>query len=203
MMMRTALAHSPTKERLLDAAERLMLGKGFAATTVDDICEAAKLTKGSFFHYFASKDELGRQLLERFCATGEKLHASFCCPTESDPLKRVLGYIDAAAKFGEDPSTKGCLLGLFSQELSDTNPTIRDACAKGFEGWKRQFAQELAKAKAAHPLAGPVNPEELAEHFIAILEGALILSKAQQDPAVIGRSLRHFKRYVESLFTKR
>ena len=202
MMVRIALEHSPTKERLLDAAERLMLAKGFAATTLDEICEKSKLTKGSFFHYFESKDQLGKELLERFCATGEKLHESFCCPLERDPLKRVFGYIDAAAKFGQDPKMRGCLLGLFSQELAETNPGIRDACAKGFEGWKKQFGQELAKAKAAHATRMAFHPEELAEHFIAIMEGALILSKAKQDPAVIGRSMRHFKQYVESFFKK-
>ncbi|MGH2670894.1 MAG: TetR/AcrR family transcriptional regulator, partial [bacterium] len=76
--MRTTPATPPSKARLLDAAERLMLAKGFEATTVDEICGAAKLTKGGFFHYFHSKEDLGRQLLERFCASGSRMHEGFC-----------------------------------------------------------------------------------------------------------------------------
>jgi len=83
--MRAAQKDSPTKTRLLDAAERLMLAKGFSATTVDDICETAKLTKGSFFHYFESKDELGEELLEHFCTAGQRIHEMFCGNT-TDPL---------------------------------------------------------------------------------------------------------------------
>src|SRR3989338_3643231 len=92
-MVRTAQSDSPTKDRLLDAAKRLMLAKGFAATTVDEICEGAKLTKGSFFHYFESKDQLGKVLLERFCAEGQQMHEA-CCGAETDPLKRVYNYIE-------------------------------------------------------------------------------------------------------------
>ena len=64
--MRTAQTHSPTKEKLLEAAQQLMLAKGFPATTVDEICEAAGFTKGSFFHYFESKEHLGKEVLDRF-----------------------------------------------------------------------------------------------------------------------------------------
>ncbi|MBI4342793.1 MAG: TetR/AcrR family transcriptional regulator [Candidatus Omnitrophica bacterium] len=199
-MVRTAQAHSPTKERLLDAAERLMLAKGFAATSVEEICEAAKLTKGSFFHYFESKEQLGKAVLERFCKSGARLHAGFC-GVEKDPLKRVYNYIDGAVTLSQDPSMgSGCLLGTFSQELCDTSPEIRRACEQGFAAWKQQFGEELEAAKRKYAPKGDWSPKELAEHFIAILEGSLILGKAGQDMQVVGRNLRHFKRYVQQLF---
>jgi TetR/AcrR family transcriptional repressor of nem operon len=198
--MKAARAEASTRDRLLDAAQRLMLAKGFAATTVDEICEAAKLTKGSFFHYFQSKDHLGRELLERFCCSAEQLHAGFC-GNESDPLKRVFCYIDAMTACARDPlMSRGCLLGTFAHELSDTHPQIRSACAKGFKAWAEQFAKQLAAAKAAHPPRTPFDSMELAEHLIAVVEGALILGKAQRDPAALERSLRHFRAYVGSLF---
>jgi len=201
-MTRTAQVDSPTKERLLGAAQELMLAKGFAATTLDEICEAAKLTKGSFFHYFESKDDLGRQLLERFCADGQKLHQGFC-GTETDPLKRVYHYLDSAAKMATDPSmSKGCLLGMFAQELCDLNPDIRERCEQGFENWATMFGEELAKAKAKYAPKKSFDPQELAEHLIAVMEGSMILGKAKHDMRVMAKHLRHFKAYVKSLFEK-
>ena len=199
-MARLAQLDSPTKERLLDAAEELMMAKGFAATTVEEICDEAKLTKGCFFHYFESKEQLGKEVLERFCASGAQRHASFC-GDESDPLKRVYNYIEGAIKLSREPgASKGCLLGSFAQELCDTYPQIRQSCAQGFREWAKQFGRELAKAKAAYAPKATFDPEELAEHFIAILEGSMILGKAGQDMGVMARNLRHFKRYVEQLF---
>ena len=201
-MTRTALEDSPTKARLLDAARELMLAKGFAATTLDEICERAKLTKGSFFHYFDSKDKLGRELLERFCADGAQMHKAFC-GNERDPLKRVYNYIDGAIKMASDPSmNKGCLLGLFAQELCDSHPQMRERCRKGFEEWATEFGEELARAKAAYAPRAPFKPRELAEHLIAVMEGSMILGKTRGSMAVMARNLGHFKTYVQSLFER-
>ena len=197
--MRTAQADSPTRTRLLDAAQELMLTKGFAATTVDEICAAAKLTKGSFFHYFTSKDDLGQVLLQRFCADGQQLHRTFC-GGETDPLKRVYAYIDAAAKMSAGPKNKGCLLGMFSQELCDLNPQIRATCEQGFGDWARAFGEEMARAKAKYAPRKTFDPQELADHLIAVMEGGMILGKARKDMRMVARSLRHYKAYVKQLF---
>ena len=198
-MVRTA-QHPPTKERLLDAAERLMVAHGFSATSVEEICREARLTKGSLFHYFESKEALGQAVLGRFCQSNARLHAGFC-GVETDPLKRVYHYIDGVIKRSQGPSMSGgCLLGAFAQELCDSSPKIQSACEQGFAAWKGRFAEELAAAKARYAPKGKWSPEELAEHLIAIVEGSMILGKAEQDMRVVDRNLRHYKRYVEQLF---
>ena len=192
---------SPTKAKLLDAAQHLMLGKGFTATTVDEICEAAGLTKGSFFHYFESKDELGNVLLERFCRDAEQLHEAML-GDDRDPLKRVYHYLDEAAAHAQRPEgRKGCLLGTFAQELCEASPTIRNVCAQGFATWAKRFGEELARAKALYAPKASFDPRGLAEHLIAIMEGSLILSKARKNPSIMVENLGHFKRYLKSLFT--
>lgn len=200
MSARTAQESSPTKQRLLDAAQELMLAKGFAATSVEEICEAAKLTKGCFFHYFESKDELGRELIARFCASSQRMHQAMM-GDDPDPLKRVYHYIDEMIKCCRDPAmAKGCLLGQFSQELCGTNPRIRRSCCDGFSAWTAQVADALGAAKAKHAPRSSIQPQSLAEHLIVIVEGSLILGKAKQDRAVSARNLRHFKAYVQGLF---
>jgi TetR/AcrR family transcriptional repressor of nem operon len=201
-MAKAALSDSPTKERLLDAAQGLMLAKGFTATTIDEVCEAAGVTKGGFFHYFESKDQLSNELLERFCASGRRTQEAFC-GDETDPLKRVYRYIDGAIQMASDPAmSKGCLLGLFAQELSDTNPRIRRACTCAFDDWAKGFGKELARAKTKYAPRAAFEPRELAEHLIAVMEGSMVLGKAKQDMSIVARHLRHFKSYVRSLFGK-
>ena len=198
--MRTASLNPASKTRLLDAAERIMLAKGFEATSVDEICAAAKLTKGSFFHYFDSKETLGREVLERFCTSAGRTRAD-CCGGAADPLERVYRQIDAAIQRSRDPkATLGCLLGAFSQELCESHPSIRQACENGFTRWRRQFGEELARAKAKYAPRAAFKPQELAEHFIAILEGSFILGRAARDRAVVARNLRHYRAYVRQLF---
>lgn len=201
--MRTAQVHSPTKEKLLDAAQQLMLAKGFAATTVDEICETAGLTKGSFFHYFESKEHLGKAVLDRYVSAMFQAiqHAPFL--KKRDPLRRVYGYVDFVIQISKDPSVQnGCLLGTFAQELSDTHPEIRSLCAQHFGLWTEAFKRDLDAAKAKYAQRATLDTQGLAEHFIAVLEGSLILAKAKQEPDVIEKNLAHFKRYLKSLFRR-
>ena len=200
--MRIVRPEAPTKGRLLDAAERLMLAKGFVATTVDEICEAAKLTKGSFFHYFETKEALGRELLARFCTTSQEQMQGACCQ-EREPLKRIralLEFMIKASKEGTD--SQGCLLGTFAQELSDTNPAMRQLCAAAFERWTQALKKDLDAARAKYAPKATFDSESLAKHFIAVVEGAKILAKAEQDDGVVEASVKHFGRYVESLLKR-
>src|SRR5438874_9565137 len=92
--MRKGKAESPTRDKLLDAAQELMLAKGYTATSVDEVCEAAGLTKGSFFHYFEGKEHLGRVVVERFFSAKRQLFESAPFRQIQDPLDRVFDYVD-------------------------------------------------------------------------------------------------------------
>ena len=94
----------------------------------------------------------------------------------------------------------GCLLGSFAQDLSDTHPRIRLQCGHYFDQWAAALKRELDAAKAEHAPRAIFDTQSLAEHFIAVVEGALILVKAKQDPKILEKQLRHFKCYLQSLF---
>lgn len=199
--MRKAQADSPAKEKLLEQAQELMLAKGFAATTVDEICQAAGLTKGSFFHYFRSKEELGKEVLDRFCRLQMERLAKNPLLRRRDPLERLYGWVDGAIEMSKTPmARKGCLLGNFAQELSDTHPKLRSQCAQRFSEWADMLKKELDEARAKHLPGTRLDTQGLAEHLIAVLEGSLILGKAKQDMTVVENSLLHFKRYLKALF---
>lgn len=190
----------------MNAAQELMLAKGFGATSVDEICRKAKLTKGSFFHYFKSKDDLGKVLLERFCCTaqGQMKECCGCGEAESDPLKRIDQHIDFAIKFSQERvGAKGCLIGTFAQELSDTHPQIRSMCAEAFQEWGKLIAADLREAKARYKPKTNFDPKDLAQHLIAIIEGAEILAKAQGDKKLVKKSLEYYRDYIRKIFTNK
>ena len=199
--MKTAQTRAPAREKLLDAAQRLMLAKGYPATTVDEICAAARLTKGSFFHYFESKEDLGKALLNRDDSSGQRMGRDALLARKRDPLERVYDYLDfAARRYQSPPGRNGCLLGNFAQELSDTHPAIRALCAERFDEWAATFKRALDEAKMTHRPRAALDTRSLAEHFIAVLEGSLILGKAHRDMRIVRKNLRHFKRYLKTIF---
>ncbi len=134
--MRTAKENPPAKEKFLDTALRLMLVKGYTATTVDEICAEAGLTKGSFFHYFKSKEDLGKAVLDRYVSKAYKDEQDAGLFDEPDPLKKIYGYLDYIVSMNKSPGHQiGCLLGNFAQVLSDTHPEIRLLCDRHFSWW--------------------------------------------------------------------
>jgi TetR/AcrR family transcriptional repressor of nem operon len=196
--MRKAQEHSTTKENFLNIATDLMLTKGYEATAIDEICEKAGLTKGSFFHYFKSKEELAKALLTRPSSAHPKSKDELY---SKDPLKRVYGQIDFAIEMSKKPGGgKGCLKGTLAQELSNTHPEIRRICIDHFNKMAEDFAVDLKAAKAQYAPKASFDPLSLAQHFVAVLQGSLILVKAYQDNRLMISSLKHFKKYVESLF---
>lgn len=196
--MRSVKELSNTKEKLLEEAAGLMLSKGFPATTIDEICEKAGVTKGCFFHYFSDKAQLGRELVER----STKNHIENApYRSEKDPLKRVYACIDdAIEKFREGEPRHSCILGTFAQELSDTYPEIRKACERSFSLWAELLSRDLEEAKAARKPAAQIDSKSTAYYFIALLEGSMILAKAQRSTAVPRQNLKLFREHVAGIF---
>ncbi len=200
--MRTPQANPAAKEKLLDTAQHLMLAKGYTATSVEEICEAANLTKGSFFHYFASKEDLGKAVLDRYVVSMFHLVRAAPFMKKKEPLLRLYGYIDFMIEVSKDPARRsGCLLGNFAQVLTDTHPEIRTQCAAHFHLWADMLKQELDAAKAMHKVKG-LDTGSLADHFISLFEGSLMLAKTRQDLDVVANNLQHFKNYLKNIFEK-
>jgi TetR/AcrR family transcriptional regulator, transcriptional repressor for nem operon len=198
--MRTANTDSLTRRKLLDAAQELMLAKGFVATSVDDICAAAGVTKGSFFHYFTDKEHLGRVVAEHFYTARQEMFATAPFLQKTDPLDRVLGFIDFfIAGVRRSKTVPACLLGTFVQELSQTHPKIRSVCASCFEDTAERFQHELDAAKAKYAPDARWNTQSVAEHFVAVAQGSIIVAKAKQDKTVLVEGLEHFREYVKCL----
>lgn len=202
-MTAEGLARGTAKAALLQAALTVFREKGYAATSVDDICRAAGRTKGSFFHHFASKEALAVAAAAHWAETTSAFFAAAAYQQIADPLERLLGYLAfrQAILAGALPEFT-CLVGTMVQEVYGTNPEIRDACAGSIFGHAESLEATIAAAMAARGIVGPWTAASLARHTQAVIQGAFILAKAAGGPAVAAESLDHLGRYVRLLFNE-
>ncbi len=191
----------PTRERLVQAAVRLVLRHGFTATRVEAICAEAGVTKGSFFHYFASKEELGLAVIAWWSAMGTRLYAKAWADLDGDPLQQLYTMLDIMEGFASragEPCV--CAIGMMAQEMAATHPEIRKSCAAELNVWTGHVATLLSKARERHRPPVPFDPEEVAWFLNSLWQGSMLVAKTQEDQGIIIKSLRHARSYVASLF---
>ena len=194
-----------TKRKLVDAGVNLMRSRGFNATTVDDVCAAAGVTKGGFFHYFESKEDLASAALIRFHEVRARESADAPFRRLADPLDRVFGLLDFAkeASGGAKGLTKGCLIGMFAQELSFTHPELRSLCQDKLARIAKDFETDLAEAKALYAPRAAFDPKSLAVLYLSIVQGSLMLAKASESNRVLIENIEQFRAHLQTLFGRR
>ncbi len=199
-----ATTQTNAKTKLLDAALSVIRTKGYSATTVDDLCQAAGVTKGGFFHHFKSKEELAVAAADHWSQITGEFFAGSPYHAHADPLDRVLGYVDLrrAILQGDLPDFT-CLVGTMVQETYDSNPAIRDACERSISSHAAEVARDIAEAKALYAPDAPWSAESLGLYTQAVIQGAFILAKAKGNSGVAGDCIDHLRRYIETLFSAR
>ena len=194
-----------TRERILDAAEALIMQTGFAGTSIDAVIAEVGITKGAFFYHFKSKAELARSLvdryqvadaaiLERFLATSAKL--------SSDPVQRLLVFIALCVEFAEemDDPTPGCLFGSFCYESGQFGDEVHAILDKAIFSWRQEVAQLVRDAAAVTAPVRPVDPETLADLVTVVFEGAFVVARTVREPGVFAAQLTHLRNYFELLW---
>lgn len=202
-MPRTPALHPAAREHLLRAAQHLMLKQGFTATSVDEICQQAALSKGTFFHYFKSKEDLGARVLDYYIDGWMQAILAAPFQKEKNPLRRIYLFIDFFLDKSRDPSfAQSCLLGNLAQELSRTHSVVRVRCSEHFQKWARALEKELKSARALYRPKSAINTRSLADHFLIVFEGSLLLAKTggAEHRKALQESLNHYKAYIKMLF---
>jgi TetR/AcrR family transcriptional repressor of nem operon len=189
------------RTRLLDAAVDVIRAQGYSATTVDDICARAGLTKGGFFHHFRSKQECALDAAAHFAARADLLFEAAPFRRLFDPRERVLGYVDFRKSIlqGALPQFT-CLLGTMVQEAYETHPEIRAACDRYIGEHAAFVAKDISEAKTLYAPDADWTPESVAFFTQSVIQGALILAKAQGDAKIATDCLDHLRRYLKGLF---
>lgn len=187
--------------RLLEMAQDMIRMKGFAATSVDELCQAAAVTKGSFFHHFKSKEELGVAAAQHWAETTTAFFANAPYHAPKDPLDRVLAYVAfRKAIIVGDLADLTCLVGTMVQEVYSSSPAIRDACAASIFGHATTLEPDIHAAMRVRDISGGWTAESLARHTQTVIQGAFVLAKAGNNPALARESLDHLEHYIRLLF---
>jgi TetR/AcrR family transcriptional regulator, transcriptional repressor for nem operon len=189
------------RQKLLDAALLLIRTKGYASTTVDDLCDEAGVTKGAFFHHFKTKEALGVAAADYWSQMTGTFFEGAPYHKHKDPLDRVLGYIDfrKALLKGKVPEFT-CLVGTMAQEVYEIHPAIREACDTSISAHTAKVEADIAEAIKRHGVRANWTARSLALHTQAVLQGAFVLAKTKRDAAVAIENVDHLRRYVELLF---
>ena len=189
------------RTRLLEAARDVIRAQGFAASSVDDLCKAAEVTKGAFFHHFENKEALGVAAAEYWAQTTSALFAQASYHDHADPLERVLAYLDFRRQLvAGELAEFTCLVGTMTQEVYAAYPAIREACAASILGHAATLEADIEAAIKSRGIKADWTAAGLARHTQAVLQGAFILAKASNDRSAALESIDHLERYVKLLF---
>ena len=196
----TGIPHE-SRIRLLDAALKVVRQKGYTAARVEDVCKAAGVTKGSFFHHFTSKEDLALAAASHWSEVTSARFAAAPYHGLADPLDRLLAYIDfRKALVRGEPHEFTCFAGTMVQDVYDTDPAIRDACDRSISGHAAILEADIDAAMRQYRVAGDWSAAGLALYIQAALQGAFVLAKAKHGPEVAIACLDHLRRHVELLF---
>lgn len=196
---------SATRLRLLDAAQELVLERGFAGTSVDDVLAGAGSTKGAFFHHFPSKADLGRALVERWAGwDADHLERTMgrAQTLASDPLERLMVFtgllVEEAGAMA--PTDVGCLFASFLYERQMVDEATHALITDSMLLWRERVADLIGEAAAAHPPRTPLDPEALSDALQVVYEGAFVLSRALGDPGIVARQLTQYREHLRLAF---
>ena len=194
-------ANPQTRDNLMEAAFGLVRQKGLSATSVDEICAAAGVSKGAFFHHFKSKEELAAAAANHWSEVTEAFFETAPYHQSEDPLERLLGYIDLRREMMDgEIADFTCFVGTMAQEAWMTSPPVAAATWDSMRRHGGKLVPDIEAAMAVRGIAGAWSAQGLALHIVAVTQGAFILAKASGDARVAQGSLDHLKRYIETLF---
>ncbi|MBA4225445.1 MAG: TetR/AcrR family transcriptional regulator [Hyphomonas sp.] len=194
-------ANPQTRDNLMEAAFGLVRQQGLSATSVDEICAAAGVSKGAFFHHFRSKEELAAAAAHHWSEVTEAFFETAPYHDAADPLARVLGYIDFRREMMSGEIAEfTCFVGTMAQEAWATSAPVAAASWDSMRRHGERLVPDIEAAMAARGITGGWSAQGLALHIVAVTQGAFILAKASGDAAPARESLDHLRRYVALLF---
>lgn len=196
----TSTPPQDSRTRILSAALGLFREHGYTATTVEDLCRAAKVTKGSFFHHFESKEAAALAAIAYWNEATGALFAHAAYQELEDPRERLLAYLDLRGELIQGELAEfTCLLGTLVQETFASHPALQAACGAGMEAHIQTLLPTIEAARQQYAPQANWSAESLARYTQAVLQGAFVLAKAMHAPSIVLDALGHLRQHIEQL----
>lgn len=185
--------YNETREALIRAGLESLTEKGFVSSSIDEVLKMVAIPKGSYYHYFPSKEEFGKELMDRYISYfANKLRRHL----ENDslpPLDRLESFVNSASRGMERYDFKrGCLIGNLGQEMSVIPESFRSRLKEGFDLWQDIVAGCLAEAQKEGQINSGADCRKLAEVFWTGWEGAVMRAKIDQSKEPLFQFYRFF-----------
>lgn len=194
-----------TRDALLNAARGLVMSKGFAGTSIDDVLKVTGLTKGAFFYHFKGKADLARELVRRYAlgdlAMFQRLDQE-SQQSSTDPLDQMMHFLKSFEEYisnSDDPSP-GCMYAVYTYESSQFDPDVLEFVSDTLRQWTSIYVRKFQEVIDRYPPALPVTARQLAEMIVSVIEGGLVLQRAHGDTNTTRRQSEQFRNYLILLF---
>ena len=172
-----------TKARIIEAGARIIHKKGFNNTGIQEILDAAKVPKGSFYFYFKNKEDFGLQLIDYFERYFTEMVSGLINDKTMKPLERFDRILSTFQQYFESTEFQyGCPIGNLAQEMGDLNQPFRDRLKHSIDAMAAVLEELLAEAVAAGDISGNIEPKTAAHFIVSSWHGALMHMKVYKSP---------------------
>ena len=187
-----------TREALLNAGVAALTEKGFSATGIDEILRSVGVPKGSFYHFFGSKEAFGAELITRYDAYFVRKLDRFFLDEALSPLSRIDAFFaDAERGMKRFGFRRGCLIGNLGQEMGALPEAFRAQLINVLLDWQRRTTVVLEQAKDCGEIDKTANCAEWAAFLWTGWEGAVLRAKLERKAAPLQMFAKLFRRAVE------
>lgn len=172
-----------TRSDIIRIGTELISRQGYNATGIEMVLKEAGVPKGSFYHYFKSKEEFGLAVMDVFADYYSQRMTALLQDAALSPLTRIRTLLQGSLeRFSRNQCSKGCLIGNLGQEMADQNERFRARLDEIFDDWRKLFAGCLAEAQTAKELDSRLDAEALASFILSGWEGAILRAKVMKSP---------------------
>jgi TetR/AcrR family transcriptional repressor of nem operon len=191
-----------TREKILQSADTLFYLHGYNATGLDRIISEAGITKGNFYYHFKSKEALALAALERHFEKTSSEMSEHAMKHKQSPLKMLFAILDLMAQRQtlqyQAGNIRGCYFGNFTLEMSTESKAVRRKVQSIFERIREMFSDLLKRAAEADETSPNINPNEASVMILSLMEGAILLDKAEQKPMAVANAIIFIKQYLKA-----
>lgn len=183
-----------TRADIVSVGTEIIAINGFNATGIDMVLKQIGVPKGSFYHYFKSKEDFGLAVIDSFADGYDRKLSSFLDAEQVAPKNRIRNYLEhGVVSLTQNQFAKGCLIGNLGQELADQNERFRVRLDEIFSSWKERFASCLREGQQLGEIAQDADPTVLAGFILSGWEGAILRAKVM-------KSAQPLRDFIDTLF---
>ena len=170
------------KQNILDIGVKLLNKKGYNGIGINEVLDEAQIPKGSFYHYFKSKEDFGLQVVKRYSDSTLAFLKSHLEDNSKSPKVRLIEYFDAMQKiYIEKECKEGCLLGNSATELADINMRFASLLQKVFIEYEEIFEKCIQQAMEQGEINSDKSAKKIAGFIFNSFEGAVLRMKVDKS----------------------